>query len=148
MKVQADLSALNAQTIDKLARLEFALQQFVAEKVSPRLASSAGRPSRKFTVYPVLCHGRLTDSGVMASCRSGYLRRFDHAHPVPCFVVQSIAHFIDWTIQHQKFADTLLAWHCGNAPPSLACKAANLMSAITASSVVPGHRPVHGHRRV
>jgi len=52
MKAQADLSALNAQTIDKLARLEFALKQFVAEKGSPRLASSAGRPSRKFTVYP------------------------------------------------------------------------------------------------
>jgi len=29
-------------------------------------------------------------------------------------------HFIDWTIQHQENQDMLLAWHCGNAPPSLA----------------------------
>jgi L-fucose isomerase-like protein len=29
-------------------------------------------------------------------------------------------HFIDWTIQHRQDANQLLAWHCGNAPLSLA----------------------------
>lgn len=29
-------------------------------------------------------------------------------------------HFIDWTIQHQEEENVFLAWHCGNAPPSLA----------------------------
>jgi L-fucose isomerase-like protein len=29
-------------------------------------------------------------------------------------------HFIDWTIQHRENPNWLLAWHCGNAPVSLA----------------------------
>ena len=29
-------------------------------------------------------------------------------------------HFIDWTIQHRDNPNWLLAWHCGNAPVSLA----------------------------
>ena len=29
-------------------------------------------------------------------------------------------HFIDWTIQHRENPNRLLAWHCGNAPVSLA----------------------------
>ena len=31
-----------------------------------------------------------------------------------------IPHFIDWTIQHRDNPNWLLAWHCGNAPASLA----------------------------
>jgi len=34
----------------------------------------------------------------------------------------SVPHFIDWTIQHPERKDVFLAWHCGNAPPSLACE--------------------------
>ena len=29
-------------------------------------------------------------------------------------------HFIDWTIRHPEKPNVFLAWHCGNAPPSLA----------------------------
>jgi L-fucose isomerase-like protein len=31
-------------------------------------------------------------------------------------------HFIDWTIKHQDRENVFLAWHCGNAPPSIAQK--------------------------
>jgi len=34
----------------------------------------------------------------------------------------TVPHFIDWTAQHPKRKNLFLAWHCGNAPPSLACK--------------------------
>ena len=37
--------------------------------------------------------------------------------------LQSIVpHFIDWTVQHPTLKDVFLAWHCGNAPPTLACE--------------------------
>jgi L-fucose isomerase-like protein len=32
----------------------------------------------------------------------------------------TVPHFIDWTIQHRDNPNWLLAWHCGNAPISLA----------------------------
>ena len=34
----------------------------------------------------------------------------------------TVPHFIDWTIQNQEKENVFLSWHCGNAPPSLACK--------------------------
>jgi L-arabinose isomerase len=33
-----------------------------------------------------------------------------------------VPHFIDWTAQHPTLKDVFLAWHCGNAPPTLACE--------------------------
>jgi L-fucose isomerase-like protein len=33
----------------------------------------------------------------------------------------TVPHFIDWTIRHQEQENVFLAWHCGNAPPSLVC---------------------------
>ena len=35
---------------------------------------------------------------------------------------QTVPHFIDFTIQHQSRPNTFLAWHCGNAPISLAAR--------------------------
>ena len=34
-----------------------------------------------------------------------------------------VPHFVDWTIQHRDNENRLLAWHCGNAPVSLASDA-------------------------
>jgi L-fucose isomerase-like protein len=66
--------------------------------------------------------GRLTDSGVMASCEVDIYGALTMLIQYRASLSKVAPHFIDWTIQHQKLADTLLAWHCGNAPPSLACK--------------------------
>jgi L-fucose isomerase-like protein len=35
---------------------------------------------------------------------------------------ETVPHFIDWTIKHQEKDNVFLAWHCGNAPPSLAAR--------------------------
>ena len=38
----------------------------------------------------------------------------------------TVPHFIDWTIRHQEKENVFLAWHCGNAPPSLVCEGGNI----------------------
>ena len=123
MKTQADLSALNSQTIEKLARLEFALKQFVAEKGLSAVGIQCWTAIQEvYGMSPCYVMGRLTDSGVMASCEVDIYGALTMLIQYRASLCEVAPHFIDWTIQHQKLADTLLAWHCGNAPPSLACK--------------------------
>jgi L-fucose isomerase-like protein len=115
MKSQADLSALNPQTIDKLARLEFALQQFVAEKGLSAVGIQCWTAIQEvYGLSPCYVMGRLTDSGVMASCEVDIYGALTMLIQYRASLSKVAPHFIDWTIQHQKFADTLLAWHCGN----------------------------------
>jgi len=75
-----------------------------------------------YGVSPCYVMGRLTDQGIMTSCEVD-------VYGVLTMLIQYLSalgktppHFIDWTIQHQEKKNVFLAWHCGNAPPSLVCE--------------------------
>jgi len=123
MKKQADLSALNERTIRNIAALEFALKQFAGEKGLSAMGVQCWTAMQSvYGISSCYAMGRLTDQGIMTSCEVDI-------YGALTMLVQYLAgrrttppHFIDWTIQHQEKENVLLAWHCGNAPPSLVCR--------------------------
>jgi len=120
MKKQADISSLKAGAIGNIARLQHGLAQFAKEKNLAALAVQCWTAVQE--VYGIsACYalGRLTDSGVITACEVD-------VYGALTMLVQFLAsfksvppHFIDWTIRHQAKPAVFLAWHCGNAPPSL-----------------------------
>jgi len=123
MLQQADLSALNTSTREKLMGLEYALTQFTEEKQISAIGIQCWTAMQSvYGISPCYVMGRLTDRGIMASCEVDI-------YGALTMLIQYLAsggtippHFVDWTIRHQEKNNVFLAWHCGNAPPSLACK--------------------------
>jgi L-fucose isomerase-like protein len=123
MREEADLSEIEEETVQKIAKLEYVLKNIVKEKSLSGIAVECWPAIQKvYGVSPCYTMGRLTNRGIVAACEADiygaltmliqYLASFKNTPP----------HFIDWTIKHQKEDDIFLAWHCGNAPPSLACE--------------------------
>lgn len=123
MKDQADLSELGEETIGNIAGLGYALNQFAEEKKLSAMGVQCWTAMQEiYGISSCYAMGRLTDQGVMTSCEVDI-------YGALTMLVQHLAslstippHFIDWTIQHQEKENVFLAWHCGNAPPSLASK--------------------------
>jgi L-fucose isomerase-like protein len=110
IKTRADYSGIAEGTLQNIAGLEGALEQFAVEKG----LSAMGIP----------CHamGRLTDKGIMTSCEVDIYGALTMVMQYLASLGETVPHFIDWTIKHQEKENVFLAWHCGNAPPSLACR--------------------------
>jgi L-fucose isomerase-like protein len=124
VKAQADVSAIEATTLRKMAGLEWALGQFAAEKRLSAMGIQCWTAMQ--SVYGLSpCHtmGRLTDRGIMTSCEVDIYGALTMLVQHLAALGTTVPHFIDWTIQHQSKPNTFLAWHCGNSPPSLACDA-------------------------
>jgi len=123
MKDQADTSSAGADTLKKIAGLEYALAQFAGEKKLSAMGIQCWTAMQSvYGLSPCYAMGRMTDRGVMTSCEVdiyGALTMLIQHH---ASLGETVPHFIDWTIQHQEKENTFLSWHCGNAPPSLAGK--------------------------
>jgi len=123
LKKQADLSPLNAKTASNIAALQHALGSFATEKGLSAISVQCWNSMQEvYGIASCWAMGRLTDQGVITSCEVD-------VYGALTMLVQHLAsfkktppHFIDWTIQHQQKENVFLAWHCGNAPPSLAAK--------------------------
>jgi L-fucose isomerase-like protein len=120
---KADTSGLREGVLPKIARLECALVRFSREN---HLAGMGVRcwPTTfmAFGIEPCFILGRLTDQGVMSACEADMYGALSMLLQYLAVLKSSVPHFIDWTAQHPKHENLFLAWHCGNAPPSLACK--------------------------
>jgi L-fucose isomerase-like protein len=127
MKKQADLSALKAENVGDIVKLELVLEQFAAEKELCGMGIQCWTAIQEvYHISPCYVMGRLTDKGIMTACEVDI-------YGVLTMLIQNLAslgkappHFIDWTIRHQEKENTFLAWHCGNAPPSLKCKSSRI----------------------
>jgi L-fucose isomerase-like protein len=123
MKKQADLSSLKDHNVNNMVHLELALEQFAAEKGLSGMGIQCWTAIQEvYGISPCYVMGRLTDKGIMTACEVDI-------YGVLTMLIQNLAsmgkippHFIDWTIRHQEKDNVFLAWHCGNAPPSLVCK--------------------------
>jgi L-fucose isomerase-like protein len=65
-------------------------------------------------------YSRLTDRGMFTACEADVLGAEAMLISYHAALGETKPHFIDWTIQHRDNPNWLLAWHCGNAPISLA----------------------------
>jgi L-fucose isomerase-like protein len=123
IKGQADTSKTVAETIGKVAGLEYALQQFASEKKLSAMGVQCWTAMQSvYGLSPCYAMGRMTDRGVMTSCEVDIYGALTMLIQYLSAMGETVPHFIDWTIQHQEKANTFLSWHCGNAPPSLVCQ--------------------------
>jgi L-fucose isomerase-like protein len=111
----ADDYVLNA------AKLERALEEFWAGN---RLSAMAMQcwPSigREMGLSVCALFGRLTNRHMLTACETDILGALSMLVHYQAALGRLVPHFIDWTIQHRENPNWLLAWHCGNAPTSLA----------------------------
>lgn len=123
VETQADVSNVKRDILLKLAKLECALKRFAVENKIAAMAVQCWTAMQNiYGVSPCLTMGRLTDKGIMAACEVDIYGALTMLIQYLASLKTTSPHFIDWTIQHQEKDNLFLAWHCGNAPPSLACE--------------------------
>jgi L-fucose isomerase-like protein len=123
IKTQADCTGISTETLQNIAGLESALEQFAAEKGLSAMGIQCWTAMQSvYGISPCYAMGRLTDKGIMTSCEVDIYGALTMVMQYLTSLGQTVPHFIDWTIKHQEKENAFLAWHCGNAPPSLACR--------------------------
>ena len=123
MKTQADLSAVSHSTVKGIAGFEYALSEFAEEKGLSAMGLQCWTAMQSvYGISPCYAMGRLTDRGIMTSCEVDIYGALTMLLQYLVSLGETVPHFIDWTIKHQQKENVFLAWHCGNAPPSLACQ--------------------------
>jgi L-fucose isomerase-like protein len=127
IKTEIDSSAVKVVTMENIAGLEYALEQFAKEKKLSAMGVHCWTAMQSiYGVSPCYAMGRLTDKGIMASCEVDIYGALTMLMQYLASLCKTVPHFIDWTIKHQEKEDVFLAWHCGNAPPSLACRGGDI----------------------
>lgn len=123
MRSEADLTDVTEESIMKSAKLELALKQFAEEKKLSGLGVQCWTAIQEiYGISPCYAMGRLTSQGIMASCEVDIYGALTMLIQYLASLRTTPPHFIDWTIQHQEKDNVFLAWHCGNAPPSIVCE--------------------------
>jgi len=123
IEAQADVSNVKREILVKLAKLECALKRFAEENKIDAMAVQCWTAMQNiYGVSSCLPMGRLTDKGIMTACEVDIYGALTMLIQYLASLKTTPPHFIDWTIQHQEKDNVFLAWHCGNAPPSLACE--------------------------
>jgi L-fucose isomerase-like protein len=109
------------------AKLEVALREFAsANKLSGLAVQCWSSIQRLMGISVCAVYGRLTDSAIPTACETDMLGLASMVATYRAAMGEYPPHFIDWTIQHRENPNWLLAWHCGNAPVSLAQTAAEV----------------------
>lgn len=128
IKKQADTSAINEESLKKIAKLEQVLKQFAEEKKLAGMGIQCWEAIQEvYGVSPCLAMGRLTDQGIVASCEVDIYGALTMLVQYLAALKTTPPHFIDWTIQHQEQENVFLAWHCGNAPHPSSARDAELL---------------------
>ncbi|MBC7236194.1 MAG: glycosyltransferase [Chloroflexi bacterium] len=103
------------------AKLEVALVEFWQTNHLSAMAMQCW-PSVQRMMGLSLCalYGRLTERRMLTACETDVLGALAMLVNYQAALGETLPHFVDWTIQHRENPNWLLAWHCGNAPISLA----------------------------
>lgn len=107
----------------RMARLERSLE-LLAEKLKlDAMGIQCWAPLyRTFGTATCYVNGRLADKGILVACEADILGALTMLIQYLASLKKVSPFFIDWTIQHPEKENVFLAWHCGNAPPSLAAE--------------------------
>jgi len=127
IKAHTDWQRVEEKTLEKAARLEIALKNFAKEKKLSGIGVQCWSAMQEvYGISPCMTMGRLTDQGIMTSCEVDIHGALTMLVQHLASFKQTVPHFIDFTIQHQSRPNTFLAWHCGNAPFSLAAEGSKI----------------------
>jgi L-fucose isomerase-like protein len=127
IKAEANSSGIKADIMQNIAGLENALEQFATEKGLAAMGVQCWTAMQSvYGLSPCHAMGRLTDKGIMTSCEVDIYGALTMLLQYLASLGETVPHFIDWTIRHQEKENVFLSWHCGNAPPSLACKGGDI----------------------
>jgi L-fucose isomerase-like protein len=131
------------------AKLEVALTEFwAAHKLSAMAMHCWPSIQRMMGISVCSLYGRLTGKHMLTACEADVLGALAMLTSYLAAMGETLPHFIDWTIQHRDNPNQLLAWHCGNAPTSLARdpKATALRSRLDMKGElpIPEHDPMAG----
>jgi len=123
VKAHTDWETIGEEALEKSARLEIVLKKFANEKKLSAMGVECWSAMQEvYGISPCLTMGRLTDQGIMTACEVDIYGALTMLVQYFASLKQTVPHFIDFTIQHQSRDNTFLAWHCGNAPFSLAAE--------------------------
>ena len=123
IKTSFDWEGISEEVLEKAARLEIVLKNFAKEKKLSAMGVQCWPAMQQvYGISPCMTMGRLTDQGIMTSCEVDIHGALTMLVQYLASLKQTVPHFIDFTIQHQSRPNTFLAWHCGNAPISLAAR--------------------------
>jgi L-fucose isomerase-like protein len=107
--------------IQREARLELALVEFWQQnKLSAQAMACWPTIQKLMGISMCALFGRLTGQGYLTACEADVLGSLAMLVNFAAALGEVAPHFIDWTIQHRQQPNWTLAWHCGNAPTSLA----------------------------
>ncbi|NLT73398.1 MAG: hypothetical protein GXX94_04280 [Chloroflexi bacterium] len=103
------------------AKVELALRDFYTQnKLSAMAVQCWPSIGRDMGISVCAMYGRLTEAEMLTACEVDVLGALAMIVNYHAGLGRIKPHFIDWTIQHRDNPNWLLAWHCGNAPVSLA----------------------------
>jgi L-fucose isomerase-like protein len=103
------------------AKLELALTEFWQGSRLSALAMQCWPSIQKALGLSVCAvYGRLTAQGLPSACEADVLGAVSMLVSRQAAMGETPPHFIDWTIRHRQNPNRFLAWHCGNAPLTLA----------------------------
>jgi L-fucose isomerase-like protein len=110
----------NDQSIINQARYELSLQRIAKElDVSAMAVNCWTQIQQKYGISGCSTFGRLNDKGLITACEVDLLGAVTMWAVYCAALGDSVPDFIDWTDLHPSEENVWLAWHCGNAAPSL-----------------------------
>ncbi|MBN1401953.1 MAG: hypothetical protein JXA74_14020 [Anaerolineae bacterium] len=136
----AQLTVADAYLLNS-AKLEVALADFWSRnKLSAMAVQCWPSIQREMGISVCALYGRLTERHMLTACETDVLGALAMVVNYQAALGETLPHFIDWTIQHRENPNWLLAWHCGNAPVSLAREAGEV--ALRSRRDMQGSEPI------
>ena len=121
IKRVGEASAVNPKALEKLARLEIALRDKVAEFEMDGFALQCWTSIQTdYGVTPCVLMGRFDEDGIPAACEVDIHGTISmHLLALAAGRPSALA---DWNNRHYKMKNVFSAWHCGVFPPSFTAR--------------------------
>jgi len=121
IKGKIDCSAMDDESMDKIAALELAFMDLAKEHECSAMASECWRTFwQAFKIRSCFAFGDLIDRGLIVACETDINGAVTMAMLKAASFGQTPPFLADLTIRHPKNENAELLWHCGPFPQSLA----------------------------
>jgi L-fucose isomerase-like protein len=116
----ADCSAVGEDVLLRVAKYEIVLEKWIdANHVDVVGVQCWPHVEPLYGIAPCTAMSRLTSRGKLAACEVDLNGALTMGLQHGVALGRIPPHFVDWTTNHPKDPNKLLAWHCGNAPHEL-----------------------------
>ncbi len=120
-KIFSNFSQAPSEAVKKVAKLEIVMREIRDQGNYDGMAVRCWNEIEQYYgIAPCFAMGRMTGEGVMTACESDIYGTLSMMAQYEASLESTPPHFVDWTIKNPNDPNAFLAWHCGNAPVSLA----------------------------